>query len=668
MKWVKSTFSIISEESQAFLQYIRANRALCGIVVFFALIAYGFPLTHFTLSIDEEKSLFSESINSVWVGQGRFGIALIKILFNNTLTNSVTSTFLAVTALSLSGIIWAYVFKSASNVKDKPGFDTPGLILALIFVTFPSFAENIGFSIMSFELGIGWILTAVAVLLIFKWAVMKEGYYHLFFGLLLTTFATSIYQSYLPVFICGVIVCLLLHLISLQKRNEVLSVKLYVNVVVKYIVVTLMSLVLYKVIDSILGIFIPQSGYVSNFIAWGKSDTKEIIIGLLANFKALITGKLIYGSWIMLPSMIVVLCILLLYIYKLIVKKSSNGNMLIITVSLMGIISMPFLMSIILGSPMPIRVNLVLTLFVSFVWYLLFVTIERTVFHKLIVVFILIVSFNQSQSLSQLFYSDYNRYQEDVKLAHQIGYRIIELDVGEAPSQPVVFVGSHVQQQRENIVKQEVLGYSFFEWNGGTPIRMKNFMSSLGYDYNAPTDEQTNRGIEIANEMPAWPNRGSVALVDDIIIVNLSENMGKYSLELSQDENHNSSSQLYSLKLDNPNYYYDMEVSKDVDGHLILNSKGVDPQISFMPENKINNSSFDYIFFEFESNIEGELQVFLAQENESYGEKFNGIVKVKKGINKVYCKRQKFMDNVVAVRIDPPNNSTVKLIDVQFIR
>ncbi|MNW45053.1 hypothetical protein D3C74_223050 [compost metagenome] len=171
--------------------------------------------------------------------------------------------------------------------------------------------------------------------------------------------------------------------------------------------------------------------------------------------------------------------------------------------------------------------------------------------------------------------------------------------------------------------------------------------------------------------MPVWPSKGSVALKDDIIIVNLSENPTKYYLELFQEDELEvaTKEEVYkiNLELDSPNYYYDMEVITKTDSGLIMKSNNVDPQISFTMDQKLNNDSFEYILIQFESNVDGVMQLFLAQQNESYG-KFNGTIAVKKGINSIYCRKQVLMENVSSVRIDPPNNSSVILNNIEFIK
>lgn len=675
MRWTKEISYMISEETKSFLHYLKHNKVLIGVVFFFAIFSYGFLLTHYTLSIDEEISLFSDSINSVWIGQGRFGIALLKLLFNNTLTQSITATFLAITTFSISSVIWAYAFNLSSvNEKKVKGQDIPGIAAALMFVTFPAYSENLGFSIMSFELGLGWIMASSATILIFKWVICKKNKIYMYFGLILTTLSTSIYQSFLPVIVCGLIVCYIVYLYSLQKEGRKVNLKDYFLVIIKWISLIFLSLICYKIIDRILSFFIPQSNYVSSFIAWGKSDTREIISALLGNFWKIFSGELIHGSFILLPSLIISILILFINVYRLFSRKTSQSNGLIIGISLLGFTATPFLMSLILGNPMPIRANLVLTLFVASVWYLLLLLLTKNALRKVVFILIFFVAFHQSQSLSQLFYSDYNRYQDDVKLAHQIGYTILELDLGEYPTQPVVFVGSHVQETRRNLVKQEALGHSFFEWDGGNPTRISKFFKSLGYKYAEPSFEESKKGNEYARNMPAWPKKGSIDLVDNLIIVNLSENIDKYRLEFLDKENIDSSinnNSIFEIKMNSLNsvFYNDLNsIEVNDDDYIYLQSGKVDPQVSFHLDEKLDNNSYNLIAFEFESDIEGQMYVFLAQDNEEYSDKFSGPVQVEKGKNIIFLKKHSLMSEIKGVRIDPPNNSRFKIESIKFIK
>lgn len=666
MGLIKSVSMMFTSEFQLFVNYFKKNKPLCGVVFFMAILSYWFPLTHFTLSIDEEIALFSDSNITLWSEQGRFGIAFIKFLLQYSQTNSITSTFLAVSAVIVSGIIWSYTLYSSLNHEEEK-LDIPGLISAFIFVTFPAFSENIGFSMMSFELGIGWIIISIATLFAAKWAIFNKGKMYMFCSIILTTFATSIYQSFITVYISGVILTLVLFLHSLRKRNESFTTGSFLGIIGKYLSILAISLVFYKLIDKVVGIFITPSAYIDSFIAWGRDEPVKIVRNLLGNFKALIAGELIYGSHIVLMSTVAILLILMVFIYKMIFVQNGRNITSMLLISLVGFISTPFLMALLIGTPLPIRANLILTLFVSSAWYLFYIIIEKKIVRVLVVVCIILMGFYQSMALSQLFYSDYNRYQEDVKLAHQIGYRVLSLNVGELPTQPVVFVGSHTQQERANVIKQEVLGYSFFEWDGGNPARIRRFMQSLGYNYNAPSEEQRKRALQISKQMPIWPDIDSVAIKDGIIIVNLSKPSNDFRLNIHNDGENKikDSSKVYNVELSNY-HINDMEVLANNTNGLILSSNSIDPQISFTLEQKV--ASYDYVVFEFESNIEGWGQIFLAEENKNFDENISGNFMVKKGLNKVYCEQQEFLSNVASLRLDPPSNSEVHLKRIEFFK
>lgn len=660
----------MSEEFQTFFSYLKSNKLLCIFIFFVALFAYGFPLTHYTLSIDEENALFrvGDAI-TVWSMQGRFGISILKTLFFSGQTNSITSTFLSVSALSFTSLIWAYAFSNLNTSKNKTKFDFGGLIVALLFLSFPAHSENIGFSIMSFELGVGWIFVSMATLLIAKWAIFKKNKYYMMMGLLLLILSISIYQAFLPVFICGVILITLINLVSLHKENINAVFKDYLLIILKYLTVTVVSLIIYKIIDTVISSYIPKTDYVEGFFLWGKETPSIIIRNLLGNIKGIVMGDVIHGSNIILPSMIVSFLLLLFFFCKALLRAEVRRTDWIIVLLFLVFIISPFLMSILLGSPMPIRASFAIVLFISASWYLLYIIMDRKIYKIVIISFTIITVFYQSQSMAQLFYSDYNRYQEDVKIANQIGYRIMDLDLGEIPPYPVVYLGKHVQPIRANVIKQEVLGFSFFEWDGGNYNRIGNFMKSVGYDYLDPTEEQREKALKIADSMPIWPHKGSVAFENGLIIVNLSENPDKYKLNLHYDDSTIQKEMISDLNItEKVEYYNDLEIEKADSSELILKAGKLDPYVSISLGHKLEKDSYSYISFEINSSVDGDMQLFLLQENDNYSEKYSGIIKVKKGINRIYCDRNQLMNNLISIRIDPPAQSTFEVKKISFFK
>ena len=70
----------------------------------------------------------------------------------------------------------------------------------------------------------------------------------------------------------------------------------------------------------------------------------------------------------------------------------------------------------------------------------------------------------------------------------------------------------------------ELIGKSFFEMsfstNHGTWV-MNHFLDTLGYSYEMPEAEDIAVAEEAAQNMPSWPDSGSVAMKNGVIIVKL---------------------------------------------------------------------------------------------------------------------------------------------------
>ncbi|WP_025684183.1 glucosyltransferase domain-containing protein [Paenibacillus maysiensis] len=663
-------FSELKNEYNSLIFYLKNNKLMCLVLIFFSLLAYGFPLTHYTLSIDEEKAMFRGDRNiSIWSDQGRYGISLIKLLLHYQQGNSVTNTYLAVVLLIVTAILWSYMFSELKIKESYKKQNLTGVIVSLLFVTFPSYAENIGFSMMSIELGIGWIMISIATLLTTRWVIFHANNYYVIISIFLVVFATSIYQSFIPVIICGVLLITLIHLNSLYIQKINISLLQSIKMLIKYGIILLISLVIYKIIDKIVGAFIPPSAYISNFFLWGKQDSGVILRELIHHFEQLIFGKVIYGSAIILPSMLIIFLIIVIYFIRVIMNKALRNTGLSMLLFSLIFVTCPFLMSLLLGYPLQIRVNIVLPLFIASVWLLLYVTISNRIFGKFIIICVIYLSFYQSISVSQLFFGDYNRYQEDVKLANQIGGRIQDLNLGDFPLEPVVYVGSHKHPTRKDIIKQEVLGYSFFEWDDGNQVRISNFMRSLGYDYKFPTDQEIETALKESIKMPTWPDRESIALMKGLIIVNLSEDMDNYKITVFQDEKEITfNSTIYRMdfqktKLESsPTLTY-----KFINSSLSLNSQEIDPLISLSLDHAYNGDTFKYILIKLESNVEGDMQVYLRTKDGEYSEKLSTFMHLNKGDNSVYLKLPNVMNSLNSLRLDPPNNSVINLKTIELV-
>lgn len=647
-------------------EYVKENYLLLFVSLILIGVAFGIPLTQYTLSIDEEKAMFSTNVDKDWGEQGRFGIVLLKMIFLNWHSNSITSTFLAMVCLFFSSIIGAFIFSLFSGESRINKKNSLGFIFTCLFITFPFHSENIGFAMMSFELYVGWIIVLLSIFFICSTILRRKSNFYFVLGVVLLTFSISIYQSFLFVYVGGVFSATFLFLLG-SEINIVKQINLF-YAYLRYFFVSVLAYILYYVINFIVELYYPSTGYVDNFVAWGKSDFKEIIDNLVVYFSGIFLGSSVHGGSIITVSYIFGLIVCVLLLISALRKRYMTRTFIAFGIVLFT----PLLMPILLGSAVPIRTSLTWTIVIPVIWMGLNLFLKGKSLKVIFTLVLITFAISQALALSRLFYGDYMRYQNDVRLANQIGAAIINLNQGEKPSLPVLFVGKYPQEQNENVIKQEVLGYSFFEWDGSEIKRIRLFMKSLGYDYISPTEEQRKIGNEVAVNMPAWPYQGSVAIKNNIIIVNLSENMEKYKLNIIQDSEKVSSAITgskvsYDLLRDRKEVgVFDMNVLHENSNSLTYKAGSYDPQISFILSQPMESNDYKFIEMNFTSDVDGEGYLFLAQENEQYSEKFSTNLMIKKGQNKILVEKQMLMTNIGSLRIDPPNGSKFTINQMNF--
>ena len=132
-------------------------------------------------------------------------------------------------------------------------------------------------------------------------------------------------------------------------------------------------------------------------------------------------------------------------------------------------------------------------------------------------IFILVLF--QTKSLNQLFYNDYNRYQKDLTIAHELIY---DLEKSYDTSKPLVIMGAPYKGiagygAQSNSLSVLWWGKKAFNDNGAEFIK---FLNSLGYDFKRPNDEQYEKGKVEAETMKGYPKEDSIRELEDCIVIN----------------------------------------------------------------------------------------------------------------------------------------------------
>lgn len=132
--------------------------------------------------------------------------------------------------------------------------------------------------------------------------------------------------------------------------------------------------------------------------------------------------------------------------------------------------------------------------------------------------------FLQAADLNRWFYNDYVRYQKEEFAIHSIATRLVaECDV----SKPVVFTNrdysSYLYSFRGD---NQTNGNSMLTWAVGafgeptSPVMIELFRMHGYHFLQSPTYQQAVEAEKLAENMPPWPQKGSIQEFDQVIVVN----------------------------------------------------------------------------------------------------------------------------------------------------
>ena len=130
-------------------------------------------------------------------------------------------------------------------------------------------------------------------------------------------------------------------------------------------------------------------------------------------------------------------------------------------------------------------------------------------------------------AMNRLFYDSYRVYLRDVSTEKSI---ISVLKKKNLPyrQEPVVFIGMYHDHSDENRVISGSCGGSFFDWDDGNNVRLRNFFGVEGVPLLQPSSSQVEKAVQASKTMPVWPDARSVSKAGDCIVIHLSEPTEKW--------------------------------------------------------------------------------------------------------------------------------------------
>lgn len=472
-----------------------------------AVLTYGFALTNYTLTIDNETPIY----HNFGLEFGRWGQNLILYgLFDGHL--QFFTLLLSLFLYSFAGIRLANIF----NLESVSAY-----FFCALFVTFPQISYQIVFAMMSDIAPIGVLLSVFSIEFFIKGLESKEIKSKLLYFLLVTiviTFLLSIYQAF--ILITPTIYALLL-LQNTFKDN--FNLKTEIKNILLLGLLVIISVILYIISVKIICPPMDNNGYLASFISNGNGSNNQLLAFFLLWCQNLV-GNFYYGEKTFIIATIASIALIIGFIL--------NKKLILIRITtLLIILLLPFLTSLFITSGYnPPRIYVTSNIVYAFV--IVFAIDYFKVFeHNFTKISILLICSVNFYYITKLFYSSNKIFKHDVRIAEKID----DLILSKYPNFPltekkVFFYGYFPYEYHNNLrlKNSEIFGGSFYSWDNGNNFRLINFFKVADVaDYTLlNSKEDLNKVKDSIATMPAWPNSNSIKMIDDIVVVKLGETQG----------------------------------------------------------------------------------------------------------------------------------------------
>lgn len=464
------------------------------------LFVYGFELTHFTLSIDEESfDNFGQTLSA-----GRWGHALLRHYLLPEPYVPFYTTAISIVILSASAALSALYLK-----LDR----IHAFAFVIMLAALPQFAYQLQFDNQSDTVAIA-LLSSVSSLFMLNSHSLKSA---LLF-VLLTVISLSIYQS---IFLYAVsLFCVWFTLESVRNKFNLASA---IRTVIIYCILVVVSLIINAFLTKQVASFyhVEISGYLSAMIGWGNKSPSQITHALLRFMASFFRFKSYYGLGVFTFSAVWIIGIVI-FAYTNKAKPALTALLCFIT------LLSTFFLNFALGTGLPARAMTQLPMVFAGL-FVIFLVASRLKYTGLALAFIFLI--NGSAASNALFYSDYMARQSDARFAEQLVNVIYsKFPTYELDETPVFFYGSYTPPNAWKISRADVFGASFFDWDGGNNYRIYHYLSMANIiNLKRPTPEQVTMAIKAGNDMPTWPDRESIQYHDGVIIVKIGKTLSLYN-------------------------------------------------------------------------------------------------------------------------------------------
>lgn len=499
--------------------YVKKHQKTFILVLLFAVVCFGFMLTHHTITIDEETWILSDSPSLLWLFQGRFGTEIFNFFFTQQGRYApFLWDFLSIVLWCFSGILFSYsLVGNRKSCKEIPLFFFLAYFVSMPFVV----GELLSFSMFNLQVCVAMVCVAFAFSDTLYY-IEHPSALRIVRILLLLIFSFSIYQCLINVYITAVVAFCLL---EFTEGRRMLGRTVFISASF-----CMLSILLYYGGNTLLIHLVGADSYLSdNYVGWfSEGSIFKALFLAFANIARVslaipVLDVEIYGG---LPIRIVTACFILYALWLFFQQKGIKDKALAFFYTL-ALVMAPFTLYLVLGTYKTHgRILQALPLAGAVEIYIILTLLKKEWFKKTAFVLLAYLLFLNARNMNMLFYYGSIAYEHDKNIANLIMFEIQKAGF-DYHEKPLVFLGS-LPMDSISIQTSATIGASIFEWDDGNMKRMTDFLETEGYQVIYPSDDAVLEALSVMENMSPWPQEGCLQETENGIVIYLSEPSEKW--------------------------------------------------------------------------------------------------------------------------------------------
>lgn len=468
-----------------------------------SIIAYGFTLTNFSLSIDSEQVFLPD----ISLPLGRWGTNLIRYHIFNGIIPYFT-LLISLLLFSIAAVEIAKLFRLSTIMS---------YVFCGLLLTFPQMAYQFVFTMQADVAALGFLMSALTIQWFIKfsnnpWSLKSAGYFLV--ASLAFMFVIALYQAlaFIPIIIYVIVVFQNTFSEDYNFKNELKKGSLFIGLTITAIILYFLS----------VKVFCPN-GDGTGFLANYRNSEVNLFINFYETWMTNVKGESYYGNKSFIIASIISVFLAIKFFFD------DRRKWLIRFFLLLSIMIIPFIISFfITSSYKPPRIYVTEGITFAFI-IVLFLPIIKS--RKALFTFSFLIVITNIYFITMLFWSQYKVYNHDVNIARNIDNSIrAKYPDFDPNSDYVYFFGSvpYAEHQKFRLPDSEVFGGSFFIWDGGSNDRIINLFrfSDVAHYRKIDNKDSYLKIKDSIQPMPTWPKTGYIKRVNDVIIVKLGDTKG----------------------------------------------------------------------------------------------------------------------------------------------